>query len=134
MKNRYYIYIYLDPRKPGTYKYGELEFEFEPFYVGKGTNNRDIAKHDAKGMNYRLRCINEAGLTHIINRVYENLTEAESYDREAELIETIGRSYDKGPLINMIKKQKARKARKGKKTGNETMRNDAISQLLSIFN
>ena len=37
---KYYVYIYLDPRKPGIYNYEELEFKYEPFYVGKGTNKR----------------------------------------------------------------------------------------------
>ena len=38
--NRFYVYVYLDPRKPGKYKYGEYEFDYEPVYVGKGTNYR----------------------------------------------------------------------------------------------
>jgi len=33
--NKYYVYVYLDSRKPGKYKYGEYEFDYEPFYVGK---------------------------------------------------------------------------------------------------
>ena len=36
----FYVYIYLDPRKPGSFMYNNLEFNFEPFYVGKGTKNR----------------------------------------------------------------------------------------------
>jgi hypothetical protein len=39
-----YVYLYLDPRKPGHYIFilngFKLEFDYEPFYVGKGTNNR----------------------------------------------------------------------------------------------
>ena len=37
---KYYVYIYLNPLKKGSYSYGKLSFEYEPFYVGAGTGNR----------------------------------------------------------------------------------------------
>jgi hypothetical protein len=40
MLNKYYVYLYLDPRKEGKFKYGDYEFDYEPFYVGKGHGNR----------------------------------------------------------------------------------------------
>lgn len=45
MERKYYTYIYLDPRKPGKYEYTlkneeTIRFDYEPFYVGKGTGNR----------------------------------------------------------------------------------------------
>ena len=36
----YYVYIFLDPRKPGMFEYGQHSFNYEPFYVGKGCKNR----------------------------------------------------------------------------------------------
>ncbi len=37
MKNRYYTYCYLDPRRPGNYFYEGIDFCFlyEPFYIGR---------------------------------------------------------------------------------------------------
>ena len=36
----FYVYVYLDPRKPGSFNYGKLEFDFEPIYIGKGHGER----------------------------------------------------------------------------------------------
>jgi hypothetical protein len=38
--NRYYVYAFLDKSKPGKFKYENFEFDFEPFYIGKGTGDR----------------------------------------------------------------------------------------------
>lgn len=37
---KFYIYVYLDPRKIGNYNYFDYKFDYEPFYVGKGSNDR----------------------------------------------------------------------------------------------
>lgn len=37
---RFYIYLYLDKRRKGSYSYGGIHFEYEPFYVVKVTNDR----------------------------------------------------------------------------------------------
>jgi hypothetical protein len=41
--DNFYIYIYLDPRKPGKYVYGMYVFDYEPFYVGKGKDKQYIS-------------------------------------------------------------------------------------------
>ena len=35
-----YVYVFLDTSKKGTVQYGEYKFEYQPFYVGKGTFDR----------------------------------------------------------------------------------------------
>ena len=49
----FYVYIYLDPRKPGKYTYEDLCFLYEPFYIGKGKNNR-IDGHLYESYNYNI--------------------------------------------------------------------------------
>lgn len=36
----FYVYIYLDIRKKGSYNFGGYQFIYEPFYVGKGKGDR----------------------------------------------------------------------------------------------
>jgi len=39
--NNFYVYIFLRSDKPGYFDYGDsLKFDYEPFYVGKGINDR----------------------------------------------------------------------------------------------
>jgi len=100
--NYYYIYIYLDPRKFGKYKYGKYEFEYEPFYIGKGKNGR--WKDIKRGRNtYFIRKINKikkCGLEPIVFKLYENLNEKESFEKEIELIDKIKKTNSK-ILVNI---------------------------------
>lgn len=113
----YYNYVYLDPRKPGKYIYDDYVFDYEPFYVGKGKNERKhehveyILSHD----NFKNTCKNNiikailsVNLEPIIIEYYSNLTEQEAFDNEIKMIRIIGTSrrissHDeirKGPLAN----------------------------------
>lgn len=106
--NEFYTYIYLDPRKPGNYKYGKYKFEYEPFYVGKGFGNR-LTKHlyehkYSEKVNKINRIFEETGQIPIILKVKEGLTERQALDLEIELIAIIGRNKNwtikQGPLVN----------------------------------
>lgn len=106
-----YVYVYLDTRKKGSYSYGEYHFEYEPFYVGKGKNDRylthlRIASGDRKGKNNlvisKIRSIINDGFEPIIIKLYENLSESEYSKYEIDTISEIGKICDdKGPLLNI---------------------------------
>lgn len=107
--NKYFVYVFLDPNKNGVFKYENYEFEYEPFYVGKGCGKR-VEKHFncyIKNMNdttYKYRKIRHLllnGQKPIIKKVIENVSEKEAFSIELKLIEIIGRhDLGKGPLSN----------------------------------
>lgn len=111
MKQRkYYVYAYLDPRKCCNYVYGDYKFEYEPFYIGKGTDNRYLkhlneTKADTSNIS-KFRVISKilaVDLVPIIVKIKSNLAENEAYFLETELIKLIGRKCDKtGCLTNIV--------------------------------
>lgn len=108
-----FVYVYLDTRKPGRYKFilpsGKLvQFGHRPFYVGKGVRRRmlghltEAAKPEIK--NYKvgtIRAIWRAGLEPKIvvtsSRVSDNLAKA----LEIDLIAGLGLARDGGCLTNL---------------------------------
>jgi len=113
----FYLYAYLDPRKNGSYTYGEYEFDYEPFYIGKakvrkGTGQREYdhlteARSGTKKGNQlklnKIRKIEETGMSPIIIKMYEGEDdESKILDVETTMIECIGRKdLGKGPLTNL---------------------------------
>jgi hypothetical protein len=102
----YYVYAILDPRKQGIYNYNNYDFSFEPFYIGKGKDNRcyihfiNVKKKSLK--NHRIKKILKEGYTPIVKIIKTNLTEIDAFEIEKELIKTIGRhDQQKGPLTNL---------------------------------
>jgi hypothetical protein len=116
----FYVYVYLDPRKPGKYSYcnGNINFDYEPFYVGKGYGDRSSAHIREVDYLEEHQTLEEKGNKHKRNKIrkirrimgrdpiiilYEQGIEEEiSFHLECLLIAKIGR-YDKGlgPLTNM---------------------------------
>lgn len=106
----YYIYVYLDTRKKGSYSFGDFHFEYEPFYIGKGVNERylthlRVANGSRKGKNNlvvtKIKSILNDGFEPTIIKIIEGLTK-ENYDSyEISTIKLIGKSCDGlGPLLN----------------------------------
>ena len=147
----YCVYIYLDPRKPGNYKYDDLEFDHEPIYVGKGNNNRPkrhmwlYTRHSTRFYS-KIKAIKNDGLEPIIKVYVCNLSEVESFKLESEIIKKIGRIENDGPLTNLSDggegqsgykfseegKLKMSQSRLGKKIGpmsDEAKRNISLSKI-----
>lgn len=110
--NRFYVYVYLDPRKPGDFNYDEYHFDYEPIYIGKGSNNKQHLRHLREAKNnrivknsikfYKIKHILQLGLEPIIFKLHENITEEQSFELEKKLIQTLGRiSIKSGPLTNL---------------------------------
>ena len=112
MRSDFYVYVLLDPRKPGNFVYGDkLKFDHEPFYVGKGKGRRDISHFrlgnlskdserikNTKKVN-KIRKILSLNLTPIVVRVKKNTTEDIAFKLEMKAITLIGRGKN-GPLVN----------------------------------
>ncbi len=106
--NEYYIYVYMDPRKPGQYNYDGYKLEYEPFYIGKGKKSRYLRHLKIKEWNplknNKILKIQKAGIEPIIRKIQNNLTNEEAIEIEIKLIREIGRIVDKtGPLTNYTK-------------------------------
>jgi hypothetical protein len=112
----FYVYVYLNPLKPGKYEYGRFYFDFEPFYIGKGSHGRiDYHIYEALRIGkksgkkawetkkvHTIRKIDDFGLEPIRYKIYDNLTEFSAFRFEKYFIQLIGRSdLNKGPLTNL---------------------------------
>lgn len=106
--DQYYVYVLLDTTRPGIYKYSDLTFDYEPFYIGKGKYNRI---NQSKSNN--IKRIKNIEKSEIINKIHlndltvrsikymENINEDLALDLESLLIKKIGRSdKNNGPLVN----------------------------------
>lgn len=104
--DNYYVYIYLDPRKPGKYQYQNISFLYEPIYVGEGKKKRFTA-HISNAVNPILRAklqhIKNENLSPFILFYSTNTTEINAYNVEKKLISQIGKIIeDTGPLTNFL--------------------------------
>jgi len=109
----FYIYALTDPNKPGNFKYNEYIFNFEPFYIGYGQDNRmfkhlyeyEMKKNPLKGNKIKkiLKTFNKIIFKkYYIIKIKDNLTEYEAKNIETKMIKTIGRiDLGTGPLTNL---------------------------------
>jgi len=104
--DKYYVYAILRPDRPGNYTYQNLEFEHEPFYIGKGSNDRikiTLYSHHQCKNPHKIRILNFLKINKIepiIKIIYDNLNESEALALEQLTIKQIGRNKN-GPLVNL---------------------------------
>lgn len=110
MSKKFYIYIWLDPRKSGKFFYGnDLLFDHEPIYVGKGSNKRYKPYISRRKYNTFLirvcdKIKSETNKTPIVLLYRENLDENDAYKLEEIIIDKIGRrNLEQGPLLNLTR-------------------------------
>lgn len=112
MEQIFYVYVYIDPRKP-TMQYGDFTFQGEPFYVGKGKGKRAwIHLRESLSTTHntlkvqKIQRIIQAGCSPSIVFVQENMVEEHALELEKKLIVAIGTKWNiqgigRGPLCNM---------------------------------
>lgn len=110
----FFIYAYLDIRKPGQYNYDNVTFDYEPIYIGKGKDDRHLAHiRKAKALLSRGETSNRLfirklcsmltkGFVPTIVKVGECMDEQSAFLMETKLIKSIGRYADEtGTLLNI---------------------------------
>jgi hypothetical protein len=115
MEKKYYLYVYLNPLKKGSFNFGDYHFEYEPFYIGKGlvgskrkTNHLHYVKNlnkDLTNNRYKFNIIKQIlneGLEPLIYEIITDLTEIDAFNLEKLLIQLIGFRFNHSGLLTNI--------------------------------
>jgi hypothetical protein len=101
---KFYVYALCKGYKKGKFLYDEFAFDYEPFYIGKGHNNR-IFRSKESGRGLKLNILNKhkkMNCSVVTVLLYENMNEEIAFAYEKHAIKTIGKVIDdNGPLANI---------------------------------
>jgi hypothetical protein len=112
--NEYYVYALLDPRKPGVFKYDKINciFNFQPYYIGKGSKNRVVRHFTELESSKRYNQIKYYKIKNIIKEGYDpklyfviinnNLEEKQALLLESEYIKILGRIDKKTGILSNL--------------------------------
>ena len=105
-KDIFYVYVYLDQRKSGSWLFNNLKFDYQPFYVGKGKKNRikhhfweSCLKKNTLTANKIKKILSDCGEYPLHYRIFENLNETEAFEIEKEIINFFGRVDNKSGIL-----------------------------------
>lgn len=128
----HYVYVYLDTRKPGNYIYDDLQFGYEPFYIGQGKKYRcstGLKVGSKYKVNKVLKIIKDGYIPEII-KLYEDLDFCDALKLEIETIYKIGRcDLHKGPLVNLTD---GGEGKKNFKISEETRQKQSLAKIGKI--
>jgi len=102
----YFVYCFMDTRKPDKYEFGDFIIDFEPIYIGKGKGKRPYRHYILyKTCNTRfyskMKSIADDGFKSEFILLKENLSEEEAFIHEKNIISLIGRIENGGTLTNL---------------------------------
>lgn len=105
-KKDYYVYVYLNQLKEGEWSFNNINFKYQPFYVGKGRNKRErihLSPCLMKAKTYKnsiiKNIISKTGEEPIHYRIFEDLTNEEAIKIEIEFIKFFGRLDNKTGIL-----------------------------------
>jgi hypothetical protein len=92
-ERKFYVYVYLDPRKQGNFVYDSYILDHEPFYVGKGEKKRvfNLKKHKTGACKNKIQKLKSLNLEPIIRIIKIIHSEYIAHVLEKKLINLIGR-------------------------------------------
>lgn len=99
-----YVYVFMDPtiKKKTKTDIEGINFNYEPFYIGKGSGKRSEDPERNESVNSRILHLRKNGVEPIVLKIKEGITSLQAYKLENYLINKIGRSdIGKGPLLNI---------------------------------
>lgn len=141
--NNYYVYVYCNPLKILNEKIGKYHFEFEPFYIGYGINNRCYShlkrKSDSNKHKFNtIRMLIESNIKPVIIKLESCLEKENAKQFEKDLISLIGTiknipNIKRGSLTNMTPGGDGGDTFSGRKHKQESIKKMKYARSLQIF-
>jgi hypothetical protein len=109
MRNDYYVYVILDQRKPGSWLFENIIFNYKPFYVGIGIDYRmtahftpfNLSKKSIKNNIIKSIC-SEINELPIYYKIYQGLKIEEAHFIEIDFIKKFGKIKNNTGILSNL--------------------------------